>query len=410
MLLLGAMILLLSAPLSLVCSGAVLYKSPQNFKKCLFLYVFAMSIIVYSCIPNYENDLIRYFQMIEQCKSLPFSQAFTWANDGLVVKNFVFWIISRLGDSHILPALASAIYYGVSAYLAVDQYNEGDKIYPIILFQLCTIPFLESLSNVRNVSAFALLILAAYRDMVKKDRGIVTILLYVLPCFVHMSGFVLVAFRLAVLVIRRHPVIGLSITLGVPSAVLLLFEPIRAIVSSIGGNIGLILNRAVLKSLSTSTNTSEYAQSMLESGYINSGRLVNSIIVLCIVALIVKYVKEMRESNNNGKAEYAVFAVLICGICLIWAIMGAVKYWIFAYGAIVSSTPILMYFINKKGKRNIYERLCLYCLQASAILRLALEIYYIRTRIYIVESLHGCILNNVYTVIYKVITYLIKVS
>ena len=124
-----------------------------------------MSIIVYSCISNYENDLVRYFQMIEQCKNLPFSQAFTWGNDGLVVKNLVFWIISRLGDVHILPALAAAIYYGVSAYLAVDQYREGDKIYPIILFQLLTIPFLESLSNVRNVSAFALLILAAYRDL-----------------------------------------------------------------------------------------------------------------------------------------------------------------------------------------------------------------------------------------------------
>lgn len=410
MLLFGAMILLMSAPLSLMCSGAVLYRSPQNFKKCLFLYVFAMSIIVYSCIPNYENDLIRYFQMIEQCKSLPFSQAFTWENDGLVVKNFVFWIISRLGDVHILPAVSSAIYYGVSAYLAVDQYNEGDKIYPIILFQLCTIPFLESLSNVRNVSAFALLILAAYRDMVKKDRGIVTILLYVLPCFVHMSGFVLVIFRLAVLIIRKHPIIGLSITLGVPSAVLLLFDPIRTIVSSIGGNIGLILNRAVLKSLSMSTNTSEYAQTMSESGYVNSGRLVNSVIVLCIIVLIVKYVKEMRQSQNNGKAEYAVFVVLICGISLIWAVMGTVKYWIFAYGAVVSSTPILMYFINRKGRQKLYERICLYGLQASAVLRLGLEIYYIRTRIYIAESLQGCLLNNVYTVISKALVYFIKGS
>lgn len=52
-------------------------------------------------------------------------------------------------------------------------------------------------------------------------------LLYVLSRFTHMVGLVLIASRLAALVIRKRTVLGIALMLGIPSAVLLFYELVR---------------------------------------------------------------------------------------------------------------------------------------------------------------------------------------
>lgn len=51
----------------------------------------------------------------------------------------------------------------------------------------------------------------------------------------------------------------------------------------------------------STTNASEYAETMIESGYVNSGRFVSLQIVLCIVLLwlIIRFVFALRSIISN---------------------------------------------------------------------------------------------------------------
>ena len=402
LILFGYMLLLSSAPLCLLCSGIMVQKAPRNFKRYIFIYIFGMAVLVYSSMPNYENDLVRYFMQMENCRDLPFSAAFTWANDGLVVKNFVFWIIGKIGDLHLLPALAATIYYGVSAYIAADQMDRNGKhLGAILLFQVLAIPFFESMSNVRNVSAFALIILAAYRDIVQRKRNIATLLLYIVPCFIHMSGFVLVAFRFAGIVFKKHPVAGTLCSVGIPSLTIYVFNNFRTAISHIGGNIGLILSRAILKAYTATSATSRYATQMHESGYFNACRLVSLIILLCLITLTIHYMRAMRDCGRHFDAEYAAFVLIICDIAVIWDILGVVKYSIFATAAYIACAPVLVYYLNQLRQSKLLYRICVYAIQAGAVLRFGLELYFMRTRLLMEETFQGVMLNNAYVILWR---------
>ena len=95
-----------SVPLSFLISGIGIVKAPNKYKRWLWLYILAFAILAYSYMPTYTNDLMRYFSMLEQCKNLPFSSAFNWADDGLVVKNFWFWCVGKIDEPHLIQAIS----------------------------------------------------------------------------------------------------------------------------------------------------------------------------------------------------------------------------------------------------------------------------------------------------------------
>ena len=105
------------------------------------------------------------------------------------------------------------------------------------------IPFYHAYSNVRNVSAFALLAVAVYRDMVKKKRTVITYLLYIIPCFIHMSGIVIVLFRAEIPIIRKFPYLGITSTLVIPTVIIKSYSVLQRI--QFPGYVGQIVNRAI---------------------------------------------------------------------------------------------------------------------------------------------------------------------
>lgn len=403
-LLFGCVLLLLSAPLSMMCSGIFIIKSPGKFKRYLVFYIFAAFILAYSCMPNYENDLIRYFDMINACKDVTFNNAFTWAEDGLVVKNFIFWLINRCGDVHLLPAIAAAIFYGVAAYIASDQVEVNTKhLGTIITFQLLTIPFLESISNVRNVAAFSLIILAAYRDIVKKKRNIGTFLLYTLPCFIHMTGFVMLLARAAVPLFKKYPIICNICAIGIPGLTLWSYGNFFPLIQGISGNIGVIMSRALNKSYTATMAISQYAQTMQESGYFNACRVINMVIIICLIILTLKYISIMRQEHQKEKSNYASFVLIICDIAAVWCAMKIIKYWVFMFAAIVACSPILMYYMIQFKSTKRWMRICVYGIQLSAVLRFGLEIYYIKSRVLILDLFEGILFNNAFSILWNLV-------
>lgn len=392
-------ILLSSVPLSVIFMGFVCVKNPSNLKKYLPIYVFIMAVIAYSITPNYVCDLTRYFEYMDYCRTLPIQESLSWADDGLIVKNFLFWFIGHLDDNHLLPALAVGSLYGVTAYIAIDSAKENKRnLYIVLLLQICMLPLFEATSNVRNMLAFSLIILAVYRDLVKKNLDILTIVLYIAPCFIHMTGIVIILIRISTIVAKRYPKITVISMVALPTMTIELYE--HTLGAVIPGNIGKIITRAINKAYSSTLSTSVYAETMKNSGYVNACRLVTFIFLIAFIYLIFIYLKEKHTEYKN----FVVFCLILSCITVVWILLQAVKYWVFAVSMVISSGPVLSYFILNYKKIGSKARIAIMIITIMAILRLGLEIYFISDRIYIAEFFSGIMLTNAYTMLYHIVT------
>ena len=382
----------ISIPISLLVICIILIKCPAQLKRILPFYGLTLGMIAYCFNPTYEIDISRYFMQMEMCRELPFARAFDWGNDGLIVKNFLFWILSKLDDNHILPLLTVSVIYSIAAYICIDS-AEGNnkKIRRAIIFQILFFPTFTVISNVRNVTAFALMIVAVYRDLYRNKRGIATILLYILPCFMHMTGFVILLLRLSIIVMKRMPVLGFALPIALPTVTVTLYERVGNI--SLPGNIGKIISRAIWKAYASTVNTSEYAQSWQDSRYFRMCRFVTLVLCVMIVFQIIYQYKREKE-----KKEYSIFVLLLSVITILWILLGTVKYWVFAYAVVLAVPPVLGSFYAYRNK-HLINKAIIYLMPVLAVVRTVLELNYMRLRVDWAYLFSGMIVNNIYTVI-----------
>ena len=389
----------LSVPMSFLISGIGIVKAPNQYKRWLWLYILAFAILAYSYTPTYTNDLIRYFNMIEQCKNLPFSYAFNWADDGLVVKNFWFWCMSKINEPHLIQAISIGALYGVTAYITCDSFRDDKrKLWMVMALQIMLLPLHLANNNIRNMFTFAFMFLAVYRDLVQKKRNVLTGLLYIAPIFVHMAGLVVIVARLGVLVFKRHFKVGLVATFTIPFVVLGAYPVLRNI--SIPGNIGKIIQRAIWKSYTNVMSNSAYAESMRDSGYMNACRIVMFIACVILIALTLMYLYE-KEEKTAGQNEFMIFDMIFCSITCIFILLGAVKFWVFGVAAIIGSGPVLSCYFEEDRVGGI-RQIMICGLTLMAISRAVLEIYYISQRIIWSEYFSTLMTTNIWTIIFHI--------
>ena len=60
------------------------------FVLCCFYAVFVFAYIIK---PAYSTDLIRYFEILNSVKNLSLRESIELMDDGLLVENFLFWIV-----------------------------------------------------------------------------------------------------------------------------------------------------------------------------------------------------------------------------------------------------------------------------------------------------------------------------
>jgi len=387
-------------PFSLVFLSVVILKTPRSFHKYVWMYALTFGMLAYCFNPVYEIDLSRYFGQLDYCRTIPFSRALSWRDDGLIIKNLVFWLVSKTGDNHILPLLSVGIVYGVAGFVSVSALDERKSdLWKLLLFQVMLLPMYNIVSNVRNVAAFSLLIWAAYRDLVNKKRDMLTLALYILPCFIHMTGFVLVLFRISLVLLKKQPYIGLLLTLGIPSASISLYENVGR--PDLPGNIGKIISRAIFKSYASTVNSSEYAVRTREGGYFNFSRLL--MFVICGIVLYM-ILSQLRDAECRYR-EYKLFCGLLCAITLIWVVLGTVKYWVFAFAVVVSCGPVLADFRRDRRIKKWMKQLFRLVIPLCMCIRVLLELYYIRRRVDFIDLSVNVLTTSIYVVIGKMLLY-----
>ena len=386
-------------PAIIIAVFVMIVKAPAKFKKYYYFMGILFGMLAYCYDPTYENDLARYFMDLDYCRMLSFSAAFDWADDGLIVKNLLFWLISKTGDNHLLPMLSMGIVYGVSAYICVDSVKDRlNKLQFLLLFQLTLLPFYGIVSNVRNVMAFALLILAVYRDLVQKKHNYITLLLYLLPCFIHMTGIVIVFIRLAIIIVKKHKYIGIFTTIFVPSTSVFIYE--RGLdLSFLPYFLKKIMERIIWKSYASFVNSSEYAVSMQNSGYFNSCRIILFVVGVTLLFLVLHQLKKKNYNINS----YLLFVGLLATITLMFIVLGTVKYWVFAFAMLISCSPVLMEFITSTDLSIWKRQIVLIVLPLSMLGRSLLEFYFISSRINIMGYFYNFMTADLWLIIGNII-------
>lgn len=330
----------------------MIYKKPSLRHKYASFVGLLFGMMGYCTRPVRTIDISRYFEQIDGIRELPFSQAAGWMDDGLIVKNVFFWLIAKIGDNQLLPFFSLLIIYGITTYVLADALEDDDKklFGNILLLQILQIPFYTVFSNVRNVVAFAFLLLAVYRDLYRQKRDIITLVLYIVPCYIHLTGFVIVIVRFSVPIIKRMSYLGTAMTFAVPTSVVALYPRLRSI--SLPGNIGKVISRAIWKAYASVIRTSDYAQEVQTHGSFVANRALAAVFCVLLMYLIIQY-QDIYRSTKRTKYEYSIYVEIMTIISFMLTAIGVVKYWVFMYMVYISCSPILIEFAHKQeGKKK----------------------------------------------------------
>lgn len=338
-----------SAPILALFFWIGTIKGSSKWRLLLVLYWTMIFLVSYSIEPHATNDITRYWTQLENCGRMSFSQVVDYLNDGLIVENILFWFFGKLGDVRLLPALSASCVYTIAAYIAGDASRRiGAQKYLVygLILQLSMLPFFSIVNNLRNVSAFSIIVFAAYRDFVEKKKNLITLALYIMPVFMHKTGVVLLIARLLVPLFKRVFSLSVVLILFLSSLIGMTYNNLNRL--PIGGTLGLILNRLIRSAYRYMTVDTEYSIKVRNSLAQTTLRyLVMGATVLMLI-MVYYYIRKnvlYKEFENLG--IFCFFCGIITLSCNIFDIPA---YWRFSCASIILFTPILIVLLKLKSE------------------------------------------------------------
>lgn len=150
-------------------------------------------------------DIDRYTNALATFRQTPLSGLLyiddVYSSVGAHGYNLMAWIVSRLGDDHILRSIVVFIFYSTSSYIVfdygVDEGWSNRRQLGALAFICCAIPFFNILSYAKSTPAFSIALLAIYLDVKKKIRPLVALPLYILAISFHTSTIPIILLRYA---------------------------------------------------------------------------------------------------------------------------------------------------------------------------------------------------------------------
>jgi len=309
----GLLLCLTVSPIGLLYGIVMLCKFPEKTRQWLPFIVYSLGILAYSYNPIVEDDLMRYFYKAQEYAGLPLDRVFYDASgvNQYDVLTWIYatwsWLIGQIGAVHLLPMVSVMTIYGIAFYITADfaKAFKGEKYIPfVVLFQICMLPLPAIISNVRNVWAFSLVILAAYLDLIRRKRNILVLLLYILPGFIHSSAFLLLFLRFLCRVGSKIIVPLFAGSLVLPQIIDFLYEHASGI--SAFGTVGLFINLSILRLYwyIHDNGETEWAQQVANSLFQRINRTVMIAFAVLTCLLILLWIKKSVEEKYRPFLNY----------------------------------------------------------------------------------------------------------
>lgn len=352
----------LCPPIGIIAGYWKLFENKVNWKSCAFCLALFMAAFAYCYVPYGEPDLVRYFDYVNQIKDLPFLEAIGHGMRGesnLVLFAAFCWFIGQTGDLHLLPAITVFVIYYIGIYVTC-VISEDLKISKKILASYITFiilcpNFYAIINNIRNVFSFAIIGFAVFRDCYQKKINALTILMYVIPIFIHPSSVVMILIRFLILLTGKFKTISFLLIFAIKPMVDLAYSMIGLIpgTSLLSGAIRDAIARAYRYFNDTSSTwglivQNSGSQRLMKIFYITLA------VVICINAVIISRKNILEKIKDNTEVQnydlkikkmidYAFSIGLLTISC---APMLTPEYWRFVSALILFSGGI--YFVGKK--------------------------------------------------------------
>lgn len=196
----------------------------------MMLLAFNLALISLHLDPSkYALDLNAYFSNMDNMRQIgleSFLQIYVTQKEFLT--NILFYIYASLGNYNLWTFTVTFLCYGIFFYILADYAKVKDipdKNYIIIM--VVSILFynnLYAITGLRNSLAMMIFLLAVYIEYFKEKRNILWKILYIIPCFIHMSMAIGVILRLCMICYKnknkKYIILALIIYATSPSIIL----------------------------------------------------------------------------------------------------------------------------------------------------------------------------------------------
>lgn len=397
-------VIFLSTPLTALYSIISFINFPNRWRKYFPLYVLSVFLIVYSFNPTGGSDLVRYFSFMDDMGEMTLEEVFLAIRfERLYVTKILFWICGRYNLHHLITALSTAIVYGVTGYITCD-YGESSgtlKIVPkILLLQFLAMPFLQIISNLRNISSFSLVILAVYRDVYKKKGFIKNLWLYILPCMIHQNAFVLVLFRFLLLFIRGTWIfvftpIGIAIF---PTFIQIAYRYQTLIERlPLGGSFSSVISNLYFY-ITASEQFSESTYRSIQDTFQRT--------IMYSIAIIILFYFYRRRVKDKSIQKYILYSCFLCMATLACSIFKYPNYWRFFSAFMCAGGIPLNYLVRDRTRFgcviNFGIIILVFCTNIAIL-------YIGRTIVDYKDWILNMFIHNVYVDIIEIVVSLFKV-
>lgn len=395
-------VLLLSAPLSIAVYLLGIAYRPKLWKKYTYLLVLSLAAIAYAYKPYGSPDLERYFEQLAECAKRSLSEVFALYGDSLYLRSILFWVLAKLGLGQLLPALTALCVYGAAAMITNDTTSrqEADQ-YTLYCtaFWLCMLPFFVVINNVRNVTAFAIALMAVYADLVKKERNLFVYILYIVPCLIHPSAILLLALRLLVRFAGKGKLIIAFLTLFIPALIDFMYAKSDFFLRF--GPVGRIINSAVglAYGYKTGDRAGAWAQQVLNSGF----QKVNRLVMMSLAILVILLIVVMQGFIRTQYKTYMDYLFLLNVAVLACNIFTTPQYWRFAAAANIAAAPLLALGLKRRKELPFYFRPILYLILLYPFMGLILQLWYSRYLVDYGQFLPQAMVTNIYTILWDIV-------
>jgi hypothetical protein len=405
----GLLLCMVVTPLGLLYSLIMLCKAPGHMRRWLPLLVYVLGVMAYSLNPFTEIDLIRYFYRAQEYGTLPLSRIFYDASglNQYDVMQWVYviwsWVVGQIGALHLLPMVTIMTVYGIAFYITADLAHrlQGEKyITFIVIAQLCMIPFLSVAANIRNVWAFSMIIMAVYLDLIKKEKNLIVLMLYILPGFIHGSAFLLLLLRFLCQFGSKVFVPLFAGAIAFPKIIDFLYG-VGGIFSSFGA-VGLFINLSIIKLYwyLHDTGQSEWAEEVSNSLTQQVNRLVMVSFAVIACLLILFWVMKHLEKQYRPFLNFYLL-LNICIIAFTWFTVP--HFWRLSAASFVCVSIFLLPILQKrKESGSLLMKLFPYILLCYMMMGTLLQIWMTHYVVHPSEWLVDALTTNIFTIIFDI--------
>lgn len=190
-----------TAVLLLVCF--LIIKMPKKkIGKILLFYTVALSVMGFLYVPASGADLYRIIPVMHIYKEWNLEDIFYHFFDTTTpVAMLYYCIIGKFNIDGLLPAITAFITYSNVFYIFKNSIKRKEDISKknivlALLFVMSTGFFIETISNIRTILAFSIIIRCIYNEIINKKSITRYIPLYIVASLIHSSAIVITIIRI----------------------------------------------------------------------------------------------------------------------------------------------------------------------------------------------------------------------